>query len=543
MSLKFFLPLLIVLSGIAYFTVPAVEFVTSRWFERDLDARSKIISDALQESLAPLLAQRSADTKKKKVAVISKMTENERVLAIGYCDVSNVLEIRTNLFPDELQCRDFVGKEAHALVVKELKNGIFHVTTAPLTYDYEEKKLDGTTSTKTFVGRLLIVHDMSFAARRTRETQRYLFMMFLGIGLVTAIIGVIIARWSMKGWIRSVRSLVTGAQSSDINSIENKEFMPILQDVKNLIRELETNRATRDDFQLSWTPQSLKEILSTELSGDEILVVSNRQPYIHMKEDGGIKIQFPASGLVTAIEPVVRACSGVWIAHGNGTADREVVDKRDRAQVPPGKNEYEIHRIWLTPEEEKGYYYGFSNEGLWPLCHIAHTRPIFRQSDWESYKQVNQKFANAVIADAKSDNPVVLVQDYHLALVPKMIRDKLPNATIITFWHVPWPNPEAFGICPWREEILEGLLGSSIVGFHIRFHRNNFVETVDRFLESRIDREYSSISYLGRATLVRSYPISIEWPPHLLADIPPIVSSREIICTSKVLPRDDALSF
>jgi trehalose 6-phosphate synthase len=252
-----------------------------------------------------------------------------------------------------------------------------------------------------------------------------------------------------------------------------------------------------------------------------------------MKEDGGIKIQFPASGLVTAIEPVVRACSGVWIAHGNGTADREVVDKRDRAQVPPGKNEYEIHRIWLTPEEEKGYYYGFSNEGLWPLCHIAHTRPIFRQSDWESYKQVNQKFANAVIADAKSDNPVVLVQDYHLALVPKMIRDKLPNATIITFWHVPWPNPEAFGICPWREEILEGLLGSSIVGFHIRFHRNNFVETVDRFLESRIDREYSSISYLGRATLVRSYPISIEWPPHLLADIPPISD-----CEKRVRQRD-----
>jgi trehalose 6-phosphate synthase len=404
---------------------------------------------------APLLSLQNAEIKKKRIAIIEKMTENERILAIGYCGVSSQLEFSTTLFPQDIFCKQFEKEVPNSLTVMEIKNGLLHVTSSPLMYEIVDVKPVIGSSVKRYIGRLIIVHDMSFAARRTFETKKYLFVMFLGIGLITSILAVIIARWSMKGWVRSVRMLLSGAQNSDNISWESKDFFPILQDVKNLIRDLEKNRMLKDDLQLSWTPHSLKEILSSELSGDEIILVSNRQPYIHIKEEGEIKIQFPASGLVTAMEPVVRACSGVWIAHGNGTADREVVDNRDRVKVPPGKNEYEIHRIWLTPEVEKGYYYGFANEGLWPLCHMAHTRPIFRQSDWEFYKKVNQKFAEAVVADTKSDNPVVLVQDYHFALVPKMIREMLPDATIITFWHVPWPNPEAFGICPWREEILD----------------------------------------------------------------------------------------
>src|SRR5690606_1968700 len=135
-------------------------------------------------------------------------------------------------------------------------------------------------------------------------------------------------------------------------------------------------------------------------------------------------------------------------------------------KVPPNDPTYYIRCIWLSSEEEQGYYYGFSNEGLWPLCHIAHTRPVFRASDWQTYKEVNEKFAQSVVDEAKTDNPVVLVQDYHFALLPRMVRQALPKATIITFWHIPWPNSEVFGICPWRDEILDGLLGSSIIGFH-----------------------------------------------------------------------------
>jgi trehalose-6-phosphate synthase len=214
---------------------------------------------------------------------------------------------------------------------------------------------------------------------------------------------------------------------------------------------------------------------------------------------------------VTAVEPVMRACSGTWVAHGSGSADRDVVDANDRVLVPPGHDDYWLRRIWLTAEEQ-GYYYGFANEGMWPLCHVAHVRPVFRESDWEAYRAINQRFADAVVAEARSEDPVVLVQDYHFALLPAMIREKLPQATILTFWHIPWPNPESFGICPWRREILQGMLGSTILGFHTRYHCKNFIETVDRYLEARIEHEHSTIAFQEKETLVESYPISIEWP-------------------------------
>jgi len=259
-----------------------------------------------------------------------------------------------------------------------------------------------------------------------------------------------------------------------------------------------------------------------------VLIVSNREPYVHVKrKDNVIEIQRPASGLVTALEPIVRACSGTWIAHGAGSADRETVDKNDHVMVPPERPAYRIRRVWLSPEEEQGYYYGFANEGLWPLCHIAHTRPVFRAPDWEYYQAVNRRFAEIVADEAHTEDPIILVQDYHFALLPRMVRERLPRATIITFWHIPWPNPEAFGILPWREEILDGLLGSSILGFHTQFHCNNFFDTVDRFLEARVDRETFSISYGGDTTEVRRYPISIEWPPAALQVQPPVAECRK----------------
>ena len=201
----------------------------------------------------------------------------------------------------------------------------------------------------------------------------------------------------------------------------------------------------------------------------------------------------------------MRACSGVWIAHGSGSADKQTVDRHSRVAVPPGEESYLIRRVWLSPEEEKGYYYGFSNEGLWPLCHIAHARPIFRSEDWKHYQAVNQRFADAVCEEVDSEDPIVLVQDYHFALAPRLIRERLPRATVIMFWHIPWPNSARLGICPWRNELLEGMLGASILGFHTQFDCNNFVESVDRFLEARIDREQTrsraARSYDARAAL------------------------------------------
>ncbi|MER9574763.1 trehalose-6-phosphate synthase [Mesorhizobium sp. M0115] len=295
---------------------------------------------------------------------------------------------------------------------------------------------------------------------------------------------------------------------------------------RKVLREFEKNGQSADAALVTWSPDTLRKILADDLPDAQVIVVSNREPYIHNIKDDGVQLLVPASGLVSALEPITRACAGTWIAYGGGTADRLTVDKDDRVQVPPGNPSYTLRRVWLTEEEYQGYYLGFANEGLWPLCHIAFTRPIFRASDWDAYEAVNRKFADTVVAEARNERPIVLVQDYHFALLPRMIRQRLPDAIIITFWHIPWPNSEVFSICPWRERILEGLLGSSIIGFHTQFHANNFTESVDRFLESRIERADAAISYGGQTTLVHAYPISIEWPAQLLASLPSVEECR-----------------
>lgn len=299
-----------------------------------------------------------------------------------------------------------------------------------------------------------------------------------------------------------------------------------VEPARSPLPEFEKNGQSAAAALVQWSPETLRHILATELPDAQVIVVSNREPYIHNREGDDIQLVVPASGLVSALEPITRACAGTWIAYGGGSADALVVDKNDRIEVPPDNPSYTLRRVWLSEEEQQGYYLGFANEGLWPLCHIAFTRPIFRASDWEAYEAVNRKFADTVVAEARNERPIVLVQDYHFALLPRMVRERLPEAIIITFWHIPWPNSEVFSICPWREKILEGLLGSSIVGFHTQFHCNNFIDSVDRFLESRIEREDSAISYGGQISLVHAYPISIEWPPAQLAKLPDVAQCR-----------------
>jgi trehalose 6-phosphate synthase len=255
---------------------------------------------------------------------------------------------------------------------------------------------------------------------------------------------------------------------------------------------------------------SFPDAVKAALLGRQLIVVANRQPYIHKKAGSKFSVMRPASGLVTALEPIMRVSGGgVWVGHGCGDADRESVDGDDEVNVPPEHPTYKLRRVWLTEEEERGYYYGFSNEGIWPLCHLAFTRPVFRMRDWEMYKRVNERFAEAALRKAKGEELLILVQDYHYALLPRLIRDRAPGAAIGIFWHIPWPNPESFGVCPRQIELLEGMLGAGVVGFHTQSHCNNFLDTCDRFLECRVDRERFSVVYGGHETLVRSYPISI----------------------------------
>jgi len=501
LSLRFVLPLMLVLAGIAYAVAPFVDQLTLRWFVRDLEIRSALIANTIQE---PLQEQLAAGKKAKIGEFFSRITQDERLYAIGYCASAQATAFASRTLPAEIRCDDLARWEQPGNHLLPSSQGPLHVAVRAMA---SEASPDG---------KFILVHDMSFVTRRSEETKRYVFYFFMALATVISLITVIIAQLSWRGWMAGARSLLRGEgllRQPAAGAPELPEFKPIARDLQMLIRELEADARARDESQMTWTPETLRAILHGELRGEDVIVVSNREPYIHQRRGDRIEVQRPASGLVTALEPIMRACSGTWVAHGSGSADRKVVDRHDRVAVPPEKPAYQIRRVWLTAEEESGYYYGFSNEGLWPLCHIAHVRPTFRSGDWAQYVAVNRKFAKAVVSEAKTKEPIVLVQDYHFALLPKMIREELPEATIITFWHIPWPNPESFAICPWGQDVLAGMLGSSILGFHTQFHCNNFVDTIDRLLEARVDRESFNVSYGGKLTAVRRYPISIAWPP------------------------------
>ncbi|MDD4050572.1 MAG: trehalose-6-phosphate synthase [candidate division Zixibacteria bacterium] len=258
------------------------------------------------------------------------------------------------------------------------------------------------------------------------------------------------------------------------------------------------------------SPQTLMSLASQVAKDAKIIVVSNREPVVHELTDHGIEAIRPASGLVTGLEPIVKAVHGTWVAHGSGSADRQVVDRNDRVGIPREHPEYILRRVWLTRREEAGYYYGLSNNALWPLCHIAYTRPVFSRSDWDQYKAVNEKFCSAILEEVGQERAVIFIQDYHLALLPRLLKNNRPDLTVVQFWHIPWPNREAFRIFPWGEELLDGLLGNDILGFHVQYHCNNFLDTVDRGIEAKVDYEHFRVFRGGHPTIVRPFPISID---------------------------------
>jgi len=578
----------VVVVATAYLVLPIVDRVTLRWFVRDLDSRGAVVANALSDSVVEAMrANRPHQLEK----LFDRAVQDERLFAIGLCSPDGHMLERTAAFPPELNCfnaleisskRDprlllpggpvnvamhDVIDQPHAVTPADAPAAIASAPVAPVSSFMGPPEYDAAAASAValaaaqaaseppaqtepvVVGRLVLLHDLSFIEKRSQDTRRYLVGLIAVLGLVMALITMVVAQLSWRGWVMGVRALLRGEgiispMSGGAAAAVATELQPFADDLRERLRDLEDEYRRMQGPEADWSADRLRALLKTQLRGDQVIVVSNREPYIHEHaKDGSIVVKRPASGLVTAVEPVMRACSGTWIAHGSGDADREVVDAHDRVAVPPGHDDYQLRRLWLSAEEEQGYYFGFANEGLWPLCHVAHVRPVFRESDWEAYKAVNQRFADAVVAEARSEDPIVLVQDYHFALLPAMVREKLPNATILTFWHIPWPNPESFGICPWRREILQGMLGSTILGFHTRFHCKNFIETVDRFLEARIEHEHSTISFREDETLVEAYPISIEWPSDAtVASWSSVPEARRVVRERLGLPQDVTLA-
>ena len=523
-AIRFLVALILGLALLTGVASVGVHRMTRRWFENDVALRAQLaVSGARQALLANLRAR----DRRALTSLMEDMAHDDWVLGVAFCGSDFAQLAQSQGYPRTLSCAE-VGSHVRAAdgpavrwrSVVNLPGARVHVSAIPV----EDR------------GFVVLVHDWAHIEAREDTTRRYLFVGFGILAGAAALITLIAARLSWRSWSEDLRRLLRGAAPRSGGA----EFQPILRDVRELVERLSGEKEAEGGG--AWNAQRLKSVLDRHLQGEKVLVIANREPYIHEKgADGQIQVLHPASGLVTALEPVMRACSGTWVAHASGSADKETADSNGRIRVPPGEESYAVRRIWLSPEEERGYYYGFANEGLWPLCHIAHTRPQFRSSDFAHYQAVNRRFAEAIVEEADTEDPIVLVQDYHFALAPQMIRDRLPRATIISFWHIPWPNSERFGICPFRDELLAGMLGSSILGFHTQLHCNNFIDAVDRFMEARIDREQNAVVHGGRPSLVRPYPISVEWPPHWLADLPPPRECRAGVLADLGLPSSTLL--
>lgn len=528
LQLRFLVPLILTLVVTAYLALPVVDRLILRWFSSNLNQRGEGVALALSPSITDAI--QSGDVWRLQ-ALFNRSVQDDRLMAIGLCAHNGALLSNTSGFPNTLNCTQAQDLAQRKVPVLQLNGGAVQVGWHPV------RNASGP------IADLVVLHDLSFIDRLSADTKQYFLLLISALGITIAFITMIVAHMSWRGWVSGARALLRGEGLTQPQSAPAPELASFAAELRLRLRDLDDEYRRAQGPTTPWDPERLRSLLRTHLRGDQLIVVSNREPYIHEQVGANIVVKRPASGLVTAVEPVMRACSGTWIAHGSGTADRAVVDAHDCVRVPPGHDNYTLRRIWLTEAEEQGYYLGFANEGLWPLCHVAHVRPVFRESDWQFYRSVNQRFADAVVAEARTEDPVILVQDYHFALLPAMVREKLPNATIITFWHIPWPNPESFGICPWRREILEGLLGSTILGFHTQYHCKNFIETVDRTLEARIEHEHSTISYQNDETLVESYPISIAWPqPAETAQWMSVEACRQAIFEAHGLSPDHRLA-
>jgi alpha,alpha-trehalose-phosphate synthase [UDP-forming] len=508
---------LILIAGVALVTLWFGVYQTSnqdRSLRRDLERQAVDLAVSLERSVEPLLNRRAAE--KDLRSLVERFQNRERLAGIVVYDARRAPlavtpDLSTRLLGQSIPLVPTDIEQEGKGTFVQIGDTPMHVFAIPVLAGEERR------------GYLAIFHDVSFLGRRVSETwKRVIVALVVQTGLILLVTPLLLRR-GLRGplarlteWLGEIRR---GSNAPPPKLPGDAAFAPLSREMESLAVTLASVRAAaeeearlRDASESRWTPERLRVCVQNKLGASRLFVVSNREPYEHLHDNGEIKWSVPASGLVTALEPILQACDGTWIAQGTGDADRASVDEHDHIRVPPDDPQYTLRRVFLTREAERGFYLGFANEGLWPLCHIAHTRPVFRAPDWEFYRQVNRRFADVLLQEMKgADNPVVCVQDYHFALVPRMVKEARPDARVAIFWHIPWPNPEAFGICPWQRDLLDGLLGADLIGFHLQSHCNNFADTVDRALECRIDREHFAINRGGRTSYVKPFPISVSF--------------------------------
>jgi trehalose 6-phosphate synthase len=485
----------------------------------DLERRGSLLGEGLKESVEPA-------TRRGSIAAIARVLKKfgrpERRIAVydAFGSLLTMAPAGATVASSLPEVTDALTRSTPVQGLRTLDDAKTYIYATPLT------------SQERTVGVLAVFLDASHLDHAEAGLWQYNAVRFLALAVVLSTITVLIVRASISrplseivGWTRALK---TGKPLPPPGGADAEVFGPLAVEVAGLAKSLYRAQATAEQEaalrltgEAIWTEARLKQFVRFRFDGHALFMVSNRQPVSHAWKGQQIVLQTPASGVVTAMEPVMRACGGVWVAHGSGDADQMTTDATGRIRLPVDDPRYTLRRVWLSKEEEQGYYYGFANEGLWPLCHVVHARPTFRPDDWTQYRAVNARFAAALFEEmAETTAPLVLVQDYHFALLPALIKAQRPDARVAIFWHIPWPNFEAFGICPWQDEILRGMLAADLIGFHTQYHCNNFLETVERTLEARIDAEHFAVVRGEHRTYVQPFPISVA--PDFVDSVPPV---------------------
>ena len=513
---------LVIMAGFTLFQIDEQQ----QQLTHDLESRATLVGEGLKEAIEPVVARGSTTGIER---MLRKFGRPYRGLAV-YDKFAGLIAAT----PDLAANSPVSLPEVTEAITKAVVRQGFRLIDGQKTYVYATP-FD---RERPPVGALAVFLDASPLTVAQGDLWQANALRFGVLALVLSLVTVFIVRVSVTQPLTQIarwtRTLKTGKPAPPPAVPDARLFGSLALEVSGLATSLHRARvaaareaALRLRGESDWTEERLKQYVSQLLGDRPLILVSNREPVSHVWQGRRIATQTPASGLVTAMEPVLRACGGVWVAHGSGDADLEVSDERGRLALPPDDPRYTLRRVWLGKEEEDGYYFGFANEGLWPLCHIVHTRPLFRPEDWKHYLGVNAKFAATVLEEIEgTEAPLVLIQDYHFALLPALVKAERSNVRVALFWHIPWPNFEAFGICPWQREILEGMLGADLIGFHTQYHCNNFLETVERAIECRVDWEHFAVVRGQRTTYVKPFPVSVA--PEFVAD-PPTTTRQEVL--------------
>ncbi|MFH1778682.1 MAG: trehalose-6-phosphate synthase [Candidatus Omnitrophota bacterium] len=511
--LLFILPILIIVAIVfTIFGVMQVRFAEERFMD-DLRRKTKAVAESIELSAKHILINNDF---KQAYRLAESFQKRERLQGCVIYDKDGQVLAITERVSDWGQKDKPYLKD---ILTTKNPRGTLEKFKEYSVYSYILPVLDDEGNT---LGLVEVIYDTSYMFTMLTELWRRISITLIILIVLITIVTFLIQR---QIFILPVRRLTLWfrhfqrGETDKLRPFEEKgEFGKLISEVEQIALGLRVaHRAISDEAYVRlqkeevWTETKLRDLVHAKLGENALFVVSNREPFMHVIDEvsGQTKCIRPASGVVTAIDPILRACRGTWIAHGSGNADKKFVNSKNKLGVPPEDNRYILKRVWLTKEEEEGYYYGFAHEGLWPLCHVTHTRPIFRKTDWQMYKNVNQIFAESVLEDLPAKNPFLFIQDYHFTLLPKMIKERRPDATVALFWHIPWPNPEVFAICPYQQEILEGMLACDLIGFHVQYHCNNFLDTANRLIECRVDTEKFSVVRANKETFVKAFPISV----------------------------------